>query len=384
MRILRSDRYLLPSPRASHPPPHPTPPSPQYRDQDLSQSVVAQLEPRGAVGAGSFYALVCERTVINLQKPTIVLQNGPRCFVVLLPDKFLEIHLSDDEDTVDADELDLFEQLLRDNVELRVRGAKQPKGRVPVPLTDQGRPLEDGLGDVVGNEIRSAAHFLAKRILEHRGAVVDACRDASTPILRAVPECAPGNELRMQQTTIDALRRAHLVCINASKSVVDNKKLLRGVGTQIAAVVGDEFHEAAPVARLLQHRGVREARRVLLAVFDASDELYGSLRKLPEEMLMALVDAMLDVVGHVWGDRAAAGGKHSLGMLAMFLHTKMQAEYLFPSSLATTGLKTVAQTVCDNPSHRALEHIDNKRVKTATEHKRRAQLLKQLGKAPHE
>ena len=288
--------------------------------------------------------------------------------------------MNEDEDVVDDEEVDLFEDLARDHAQLRVKGVKPPKGRVPIALTDEGKPLEDGIGDVIGGEIRSAAHFLAKRIIERRGELCDTVRGMSKKANLILRPCAPGSEVRVHQNTLDNLRRARIVCTNATDSVAKNKGLIRGVSKQIGHAVGDELQESPFGQNLNKHRGLREARRVLIATLDSSDELFAAAAKLPQDILRAVFDAVLDIIGHVWGDRAAEGGKHSLGMLADFLSIKWAFEWAYPSSLAFCGIKAMTHTACDNPSNKVLEHMENKRSKNEKEKIMRSVILNDLKK----
>eukprot|EP00755_Sulcionema_specki_P022202 Sspe_Gene.13786::Locus_4744_Transcript_1_1_Confidence_1.000_Length_1157::g.13786::m.13786 len=286
--------------------------------------------------------LLCGQHVSLIKDRTIFMKKMVPEPVYATPTKgaFLEFKLTEDDCDAEVETLDL---LLREHAtlrELKPSGEKVVKNRY-VTLTEEGKLLEDGIGDHIAAELRSSCHFIAKRVLENREALLEKIRDTSNVVKEIMQKHPPGGELRIHDDTIKQLRVAALLVETAHtncQAQVD--KFLRStVTTGVGKAVGDEFHESQLGQRMAKHRGLREFRRIALASIDGTDELFASLKGFRRDILQAVLDAVLEVVYHVWGPKAMEIGRHSLVMLVEFMCIKWAMVWARPSALAILGLK---------------------------------------------
>eukprot|EP01063_Lacrimia_lanifica_P024732 TRINITY_DN3258_c0_g2_i1.p1 TRINITY_DN3258_c0_g2~~TRINITY_DN3258_c0_g2_i1.p1 ORF type:complete len:455 (+),score=174.38 TRINITY_DN3258_c0_g2_i1:83-1366(+) len=335
-------------------------------------TVQKELLTRGhPVSEIKFHILRCGVYVCLLWARTIAIRVEPLKYLITEGPSFVEVRLDDD---CDEEETELLEDLLKNHTKFRVKG-NVPKGLTPVVIGSDGKPLEAGIGDTVGAEIRSACHFLSKRLRETRPDMNVAIKQVGKTVRKFFKKCPPGSEIRVNQATIDNLRRAGLVVLNAKKSIEDNKGMLRGVSSQSGKAVGEAVINSKIGQRMLKNRTAKEGRRVLLATLDGADEVCAAAKGLPDQLMKAVQEAVEDVLGHVFGDRVQEAGRLSFEMLTAFLSIKYCVEWAHPARLAFTGQKSAVRVLVDNPSQKAVQVLEERKERVAKEEKLRDRIL---------
>ncbi|KAJ9459197.1 hypothetical protein DIPPA_08297 [Diplonema papillatum] len=349
----------------------------KYDTENLPKNIIETLEPRLKEVGKVVDIFVVGTTVIALSKATIVMKNAPLLYVVIMAGRFLEIHLSED---VDEEEIEVLEDVLESSTVFRVKGGQALEGRVPVVLGHDGKLLlQDGFGDDVGRVIRSSAHFLAKRVDEYLPQLLTRIRDLSGVGKQLLKECPPGSELRIQEETINKLRLAAMVVRNASQNIKSNRNVLRDTSKKAATHAGDAVHASKFGEQMARNRFLQETRRIAVASIDGADELCKNTAGLPEKLLRAVSDAVLEVVGHRFGNGAKELGTHGFDILVEFLATKWAIDWALPSALALTGVKSALRAAADKPSTGALSHLAAKRDNASAEARQRQLILQSAG-----
>eukprot|EP01060_Flectonema_neradi_P008149 TRINITY_DN15816_c0_g1_i1.p1 TRINITY_DN15816_c0_g1~~TRINITY_DN15816_c0_g1_i1.p1 ORF type:complete len:425 (+),score=72.02 TRINITY_DN15816_c0_g1_i1:66-1340(+) len=353
----------------------------KYAETDLSAGLVAALRPKPTVETfGSCSVMICGSAVVRLiDEKTIIIRNGKQ-YTAVVDGEFLEFNFDEASDEELTEKLD---PVLRNHAAFRCKGQAVPENTVPIRISPEGNLLQEGIGEKIGKEIRSSAHYLAERVTEHRKEAMETLLSISNLVKKIVPECTPGAELRVTDDQIQKAKGAVISVEQASKQVAGTAKNgYRNQAREFGVKIGTEFHESSTGQYLASHRGLREIRRIGLALSLGTDELFRAADGIPLEAVQTVGRVIIEVINHVYGERVADCGSCGYTCLIGFLNVKWAYTWCEPSSLILHSIKHSITTFCENPNPKALDHMTAKRAAAEAEATMRNDILRALGKVP--
>ena len=322
--------------------------------------------------------MICGSAVVRLiDEKTVIIRNGKK-YTAVLDGEFIEFCFDNIPDDVLAEKLD---PILRQNSALRFKGQAVPENTIPIRISPEGYLLQEGIGEKLGKEIRSSAHYLAKRVSEHRAEAMEKLLTIAQLAKKILPECQQGMELRVTDEQLQKIKTAIVTAERASGQISSiTKNGYRNQAREFGIKMGTEVHESKTGQYLTRHRGLREIRRIGLALSLGTDELFKSAEEIPLEIVKTVGRVIIEVISHVYGERVAMCGTGGYAVLIGFLNVKWAYAWVEPSSLILHSIKTSITTFCENPNPKALDHMTAKRAAAEAEATLRNDILRSLGK----